>query len=93
MRQAVPGVAVSASWSVLPEMKEYERTSTTVVNGYLLPAMQRYLADLTAGLARSGVRPRAGGGLQKFAPPLQIRYELALSAALVALGVAYVMMA
>jgi Hydantoinase/oxoprolinase len=49
-------VAVSASWAVLPEMKEYERTSTTVVNGYLLPAMQRYLADLTAGLARSGVR-------------------------------------
>jgi Hydantoinase/oxoprolinase len=36
--------------------EEYERTSTTVVNGYLLPAMQRYLADLTAGLARSGVR-------------------------------------
>jgi len=56
VRQAVPGVAVSASWSVLPEMKEYERTSTTVVNGYLLPAMQLYLADLTAGLARSGVR-------------------------------------
>jgi N-methylhydantoinase A len=47
---------VSASWAVLPEMKEYERTSTTVVNGYLLPVMRRYLADLTAGLARSGVR-------------------------------------
>jgi N-methylhydantoinase A len=56
VRGAVPGVDVSASWAVLPEMKEYERTSTTVVNGYLLPAMRRYLADLTAGLARSGVR-------------------------------------
>ena len=56
VRQAVPGVAVSASWAVLPEMKEYERTSTTVVNGYLLPAMRRYLDDLTTGLARSGVR-------------------------------------
>jgi len=55
VRQALPGVDVSASWAVLPEMKEYERTSTTVVNGYLLPAMRRYLADLTAGLARSGV--------------------------------------
>jgi N-methylhydantoinase A len=37
-------------------MKEYERTSTTVVNGYLLPVMRRYLADLSTGLARSGVR-------------------------------------
>src|SRR5262245_10431744 len=55
VRPAVPGVAVSASWAVLPEMKEYERTSTTVVNGYLLPAMRRYLDDLIAGLARSGV--------------------------------------
>jgi N-methylhydantoinase A len=56
VREAVPHVDVSASWAVLPEMKEYERTSTTVVNGYLLPVMQRYLAELAAGLARSGVR-------------------------------------
>jgi N-methylhydantoinase A len=56
VRQAIPGVDVSASWAVLPEMKEYERTSTTVVNGYLLPVMRRYLADLSAGLAHSGVR-------------------------------------
>jgi len=38
-------------------------------------------------------RLRHGRHHYKFAPPLQIRYELALSAALVALGVAYVMMA
>jgi N-methylhydantoinase A len=40
---------------VLPEIKEYERTSTTVVNAYLLPIMQRYLARLEAELARIGV--------------------------------------
>ncbi len=66
VRRAVPGVAVSASCAVLPEMKEYERTSTTVVNAYLLPAMRRYLDDLAEGLARIGVRaPAAGRGLER----------------------------
>jgi N-methylhydantoinase A len=55
VRHAFPGMEVTASWAVLPEIEEYERTSTTVVNGYLLPVMRRYLADLSAGLARIGV--------------------------------------
>jgi N-methylhydantoinase A len=55
VRQAVPGVAVTASWAVLPEIKEYERTSTTVVNGYLLPVMRRYLDTLAANLGRVGI--------------------------------------
>ena len=55
VRQAVPGVDVTASHAVLPEIKEYERTSTTVVNGYLLPVMRRYLGNLAANLARIGV--------------------------------------
>jgi N-methylhydantoinase A len=55
VRQALPGVEVTASWSVLPEIKEYERTSTTVVNGYLLPVMRRYLANLATNLARIGI--------------------------------------
>jgi N-methylhydantoinase A len=55
VRQAVPGIDVTASYAVLPEIKEYERTSTTVVNGYLLPVMRRYLANLAAGLGRIGI--------------------------------------
>jgi N-methylhydantoinase A len=55
VRQAVPGVDVTASYAVLPEIKEYERTSTTVVNGYLLPVMRRYLANLAANLGRIGI--------------------------------------
>jgi N-methylhydantoinase A len=55
VRQAVPGIDVTASYSVLPEIKEYERTSTTVVNGYLLPVMRRYLANLAANLLRVGI--------------------------------------
>jgi N-methylhydantoinase A len=56
IRDRFPGVDVSASYAVLPEIKEYERTSTTVVNGYLLPGMRRYLRTLADGLARIGVR-------------------------------------
>jgi N-methylhydantoinase A len=55
VRAHFPRVDVSASCAVLPEIKEYERTSTTVVNGYLLPVMRRYLANLASGLRRIGV--------------------------------------
>ena len=55
IRHRHPGVFVSASYAVLPEMKEYERTSTTVVNAYLLSNMQRYLTRLTAGLRDIGI--------------------------------------
>jgi N-methylhydantoinase A len=49
-------MACSASYRVLPEIKEYERTSTTVVNAYLLPIMRRYLENLAQGLAGIGIR-------------------------------------
>lgn len=41
-----PGVAHCLSIDVLPEIKEYERTSTTVINAYLLPVVARYLDSL-----------------------------------------------
>ena len=40
------GLPVSASYLVLPEFREYERTSTTVVNAYVSPVMGRYLTHL-----------------------------------------------
>ena len=40
------GVPVSLSSSILPEYREYERTSTTVINAYLAPVMSRYLGRL-----------------------------------------------
>ncbi|MDW8060823.1 MAG: hydantoinase/oxoprolinase family protein [Thermomicrobium sp.] len=48
LRQA--GFAVSASHEVLPEYREYERTSTTVVNAYVAPVMGQYLRSLEAAL-------------------------------------------
>lgn len=50
-----PEMLVTTSCAVLPEMKEYERTSTTVVNAYLLVAMREYLQRLETGLRRIGV--------------------------------------
>jgi N-methylhydantoinase A len=50
-----PTLDVTTSCRVLPEIKEYERTSTTVVNAYLLPVMRRYLATLASGLRGIGV--------------------------------------
>lgn len=44
LRQA--GFSVSLSSEVLPEFREYERTSTTTVNAYVSPVMDRYLARL-----------------------------------------------
>jgi N-methylhydantoinase A len=58
------GIPVSASHQVLPEFREYERCSTTVVNAYLRPVMQRYLRTLHAEL--SGARlsvMRSNGGI------------------------------
>jgi N-methylhydantoinase A len=56
LRGQYPALDVTASYQVLPEIKEYERTSTTVVNAYLLPVMRRYLASLRTGLAGIGVK-------------------------------------
>jgi len=50
-----PDLPCSISYDVLPEIKEYERTATTVVNACLLPVVARYIADLETGLAGAGV--------------------------------------
>lgn len=50
-----PQCSVSLSSVVLPELKEYERTSTTVVNAYLQPVMRRYLGELRHQLLRHGI--------------------------------------
>ncbi len=47
------GFAVSASSTVLPEYREFERWSTTVVNAYVTPVMSRYLGALAGALGRT----------------------------------------
>ena len=55
------GVPLSISHQILPEFREYERTSTIVINAYLQPVMGRYLGNLERGLQASSVRRRASG--------------------------------
>ncbi len=54
LRKLRPDLYVSVSCEILPEIKEYERTSTTVVNAYIQPTVDRYLADLAAGISARG---------------------------------------
>lgn len=51
------GKPVSLSHKILPEYREYERTSTVVINAYLVPIMSRYLRSLSEGLEAGGTRP------------------------------------
>ena len=51
IREALPDAYVCCSYDILPELKEFERTSTTAVNAYIGPILDRYLSQLTARLA------------------------------------------
>ncbi|MDP6351499.1 MAG: hydantoinase/oxoprolinase family protein [Alphaproteobacteria bacterium] len=66
--QIMPHVPVSISSEVVPEMYEYERTETTVVNSYIRPVVSSYLENLSTELDRrmNGVQLhvlRSDGGL------------------------------
>jgi N-methylhydantoinase A len=53
------GVPISISSRILPEYREYERTSTVVINAYLAPLVSRYLHELIGGLSRLLARRNA----------------------------------
>ncbi len=54
LAKALPDASVSLSSDVLPQIKEYERVSTTVVNAYVGPILERYLTRLAERLAEAG---------------------------------------
>lgn len=66
--EVLPGVPVSLSHEVLPEMQEYERTLTTVANAAVRPVVGKYVSNLRAKLADAGMGGklsllRSDGGL------------------------------
>ena len=66
LREALPGLHVSASHEVLPRFREYERCSTTVIDAYLSPLLGRYLerlaeAAMAEGLPEPYVMQSSGG--------------------------------
>ena len=54
VKAAMPGVYISVSSAVLPQIKEYDRVCTTVVNAYVGPALDRYLTRLEGRLKDAG---------------------------------------
>ncbi len=54
LARALPGAYVSLSSEVFPQIKEYERVCTTVVNAYVGPVLERYLHRLAERLAEAG---------------------------------------
>lgn len=80
-RQRHPGLAVSLSSEVLREIREYERTSTTVVNAYVQPLMAPYIDGLEQRLHASGLTGQvllmlSGGGVT--APDTARRFPVRL---------------
>ena len=68
LAEELPDIPVSLSSEVSPEMREWERFSTTVANAFVQPLMARYLRELANGLAAIGVAGplflmQSGGGL------------------------------
>ncbi len=54
--QEAPQVSASVSYHVLPQIKEYERTSTTATNAYVKPLTGRYLSKLAGRLQSIGFK-------------------------------------
>ena len=76
-----PEIAVSLSAEVVPELREYERTTTTVANAFVQPLMDRYIAQIEAELRRRGFTGRfylmqSAGGLAS--PAMARRFPIRL---------------
>jgi N-methylhydantoinase A len=84
LREAGFAGELSLSHAVSGEYREYERTSTTVIDAFVRPRMSRYIASLEEGLRRAGfdgdaLMTRSGGGALSFAEAESRPFETILS--------------
>src|SRR5580704_7598989 len=94
--EELPGCNVSLSSEILPQIREYYRLSTTVINAYLQPILAHYVANLDRRLAEAGVATpqkyimQSNGGTSTFAEAARTAVTTVLSgpAGGVAAGVA-----
>lgn len=56
------GIPISLSHEILPEFREYERTSTTVINAYVAPRIQGYLGEMAKHVAPGNLRIMQSSG-------------------------------
>lgn len=81
LRESLPNLFITLSTEVLPEIREYERTSTTVINAYLGPPVGSYIHSLVEQLKAVGVKGRllvmqSGGGVLEANTVLQRPAEI-----------------
>ncbi|WP_449241389.1 hydantoinase/oxoprolinase family protein [Desulfoscipio gibsoniae] len=55
LRKELPHLSITISSEILPEFREYERTSTTVINALVKPKVDRYVSRLAQNLRSAGV--------------------------------------
>ena len=55
VRKALPHLTLALSHEILPEFKEFERMSTTTINAYVAPVIERYLRGLERAIEEVGV--------------------------------------
>ncbi|NCT13174.1 MAG: hydantoinase/oxoprolinase family protein, partial [Rhodobacterales bacterium] len=77
----LPGIAISLSSEVSPQMREYERFTTTCANAYVRPQMESYLGRLRARLAATGATcpvflMHSGGGIMSLDSAAQFPVRL-----------------
>jgi len=71
--EELPSCSISLSCEIVPQIREYHRLSTTVINAYLQPILARYIAELDRRLSAAGVATRqkyimqSNGGMATFA--------------------------
>ena len=83
-QEELPGIPVSLSSDVVPEMQEYERTVTTVANSYVGPRVDRYVKNLQAKLNQAAQNVklhilRSDGGLASAASAAEFPVNLLMS--------------
>jgi 5-oxoprolinase (ATP-hydrolysing)/N-methylhydantoinase A len=72
LKSAIPGVPTSLSSQIAPQIREYERASTTVINAYIRPSFEIYLSDIETMLRDGGFNGsvylmQTSGGFAPFA--------------------------
>ena len=85
IKEEMPGVAISLSSEILPQIREYYRLSTTVINAYLQPILAHYIAQLEQRLNGAGIHTKqkyimqSNGGMSTFAAAAQKAVTTVLS--------------
>ena len=84
VKEVWPEVYCSVSSTILPEFREFERLSTTVINSYLGPRMKMYIHNLQQRIREIGVRvepyiTQSNGGVMSISSTIQTPVQTALS--------------